>query len=89
MKHLSVPVSDELAEAIRSRMAAGGFGSISEYLRHAVRQDLEHAEEARLERLLIAGLESGQPAEVNDEWLEKRRRVLIERVSKRRGKQHA
>ena len=47
MKHLSVPVSDELDETIRKRMAAGGFGSMAEYLRHTVRQDLERADEAR------------------------------------------
>jgi len=31
-------------------MAEGGFGSLAEYLRHTVRQDLERADEAKLER---------------------------------------
>lgn len=89
MKHLSVPVSDELDETIRKRMAAGGFGSMAEYLRHAVRQDLERADEAKLERLLLDGLESGEPVEMTDEWMEKRRQVLTASVAKRRGKKRA
>lgn len=89
MKHLSVPVSDELDETIRKRMAAGGFGSMAEYLRHTVRQDFERADEAKLERLLLNGLESGEPVEMTDEWVEKRRQVLTARIAKRRGKKHA
>ena len=63
MKHLSVPVSEDLDDNIHKRMAEGGFGSIAEYLRHTVRQDLERADQAKLERLLLEGLESGEPVD--------------------------
>ena len=86
MKHLSVPVSDELDETIRKRMAEGGFGSIAEYLRHAVRQDLERADQAKLEWLLLEGLKSGKPVEMTDEWLRERHEALVARVTERRGK---
>ena len=89
MKHLSVPVSDELDETIRKRMAEGGFGSMAEYLRHAVRQDLERADESKLERLLLEGLESGEPIEATPEWIAETKERLTERArtraSKRRG----
>lgn len=86
MKHLSVPVSDELNETIRKRMTEGGFGSMAEYLRHAVRQDLERTEQARLERLLLEGLESGEPVEMTDDWLQQRRNTLVARVAKRHSR---
>jgi len=89
MKHLSVPVSEELDEKIRKRMAVGGFGSMAEYLRHAVRQDLERAEKAKLERLLLEGLESGEPIEMTDDWIRDRRRALAARVAERRGNKGA
>ena len=89
MKHLSVPVSDEFDETIRRRMVEGGFGSMAEYLRHTVRQDLERADEAKLERLLLDGFESGEPVEMTDEWIQERRRVLTDRISDRRGKKRA
>ena len=81
MKHLSVPVSDEFDETIRKRMVEGGFGSMAEYLRHAVRQDLERADETKLERLLLEGLESGEPIEMTDEWMQERRKALAARVA--------
>ena len=89
MKHLSVPVSEDLDDSIRSRMAEGGVGSISEYLRHTVRQDLERADQAKLERLLLEGLESGEPVEMTDEWMQERRQALVARVAERRGKKGA
>jgi antitoxin ParD1/3/4 len=89
VKHLSVPVSDELDEEIRKRMADGGFNSIAEYLRHAVREDLKHADQERLERLLLDGLESGDPEEVNEEWWAQRRQELEKRVRARRTKKRA
>jgi antitoxin ParD1/3/4 len=83
MKHLSVPVSDELDETIRKRMAEGGFGSIAEYMRHAVRQELEHADQVKLERLLLQGLESGEPIEATAEWVAQRKAKLRKRVEGR------
>ncbi len=81
MKHLSVPVSDELDETIRKRMAEGGFGSMAEYLRHTVRQDLERADEAKLERLLLEGLDSGTSIEATAEWIAERK-TQLRRIAK-------
>jgi hypothetical protein len=50
---------------------------------------LERADEAKLERFLLDGFESGEPVEMTDEWIQKRRRVLADRISDRRGKKRA
>jgi len=89
MKHLSVPVSEDLDENIRKRMAEGGFGSMAEYLRHTVRQDLERADQAKLERLLLEGLESGEPIQMTDEWMQERRQALAARVAEQLSKKGA
>ena len=89
MKHLSVPVSDELDENIRQRMVDAGFNSIAEYLRHTVREDLKRADAERLERLLLDGLESGDAEEIDDAWWAKRRQELEQRVGARRSKRSA
>ena len=86
MKHLTVPVSEDFDETIRKRMAEGGFGSMAEYLRHTVRQDLERADQAKLEQLLLEGLESGEPIEMTNGWMQERRRVLAERLAGRSRK---
>ena len=86
MKNLTVPVSEEFEDTIRRRMEEGGFGSVAEYMRHAVRVELERAERARLERLLLDGLESGEPTELTREWLYERRDTLADRVADRSAK---
>jgi len=86
LKHLSVPVSAYLDGEIRERMADGGFNSMAEYLRHTVREDLKHADQAKLESLLLEGLESGEPVEMTDQWMEERRQALTAQLAKRRGK---
>ena len=78
VKHLSVPVSDELDESIRKRMTEGGFGSMAEYLRHAVRLELERADESKLEKLLLEGLDSGDGVEITRDWLNAKRAELRE-----------
>ena len=79
----SVPVSPELDAEVRKRMREGGFSSVAEYVRTAVRAELEHARKSQLEKLLLAGLESGQGVEVSPEYWEERRRELNARLVKR------
>ena len=81
----SVPVTRELDAEVRKRMREGGFSSVAEYVRTALRADLEHARKDRLEQLLLDGLESGNGTEVTPEYWEERRRELNSRLAKRKG----
>ncbi len=81
----SVPVTPELDAEVRRRMQEGGFSSIAEYVRTALRTDLEHARRDRLEKLLLEGLESGQGTEVTPEYWEERRHELNARLAKRKS----
>ncbi|MEH2206683.1 MAG: type II toxin-antitoxin system ParD family antitoxin [Nostoc sp.] len=49
-------------------MAQGGYGSVGEYLQELIVQDQKRKMQEHIEELLIAGLESGEAIEVNDEW---------------------
>ena len=79
----SVPVSLELDKAVRKRIREGGFSSVAEYVRATVRADLKRAKDARLEELLLEGLESGEGVEVTPEYFAERRRALKARLSRR------
>lgn len=72
-----MPAPKALARRIRARIKEGGFGSIAEYLRHAVRLDLERAEQEKLERLLVEGLASGKPIDATPEWIAQRKAELL------------
>ena len=79
----SVPVTAELDDAVRKRMREGGFSSIAEYVRTAVRAESERAQEQRLERLLLKGIESGDGTEVTPEYWERRQQALSARLARR------
>ncbi len=58
-KVYSVPIPAELDAEVRSRMQAGGFGSLSEYVRTTIRADLERARQEALEKKLLRALDRG------------------------------
>jgi Arc/MetJ-type ribon-helix-helix transcriptional regulator len=55
----SVPVPAEMDEQIKRRMKAAGFNSRSEYVRAAIRADLEQAAKQELEGKLLRAVERG------------------------------
>lgn len=68
-----------LPESLRrfaERRASDGYSSVSEYFRELLRFDRERVAEGRLEALLIAGLDSGEPIEVDEGFWERKRRDI-------------
>ncbi len=55
--NISVPASLRIQMA--DRISDGGYGSVSEYVRELVREDLDRHAMENLERLLLEGVASG------------------------------
>jgi Arc/MetJ-type ribon-helix-helix transcriptional regulator len=64
----SIPIPRDLDLAVRERMRAGGFNSVSEYVRAAIRADLEHAKQAALEEKLLRAVERGKFTDAGPEF---------------------
>lgn len=80
---MSISLRESLKQYVEARVAAGGYGTPSEYIEELVRRDREvrrREAQEKLEGLLLEGLESG-PAEVigAEEW-EAIRREGVERL---------
>ena len=73
-KIYSVPVPAELDEEVRTRMARGGFGSLSEYVRSAIRADLERARQEELEKKLLRAIDRGDFQDATPEFWENLRK---------------
>jgi antitoxin ParD1/3/4 len=58
---LSFAIPESLTEYIDRRVATGGYGNRSEYIRDLVRQDQREQAKARLRALIEEGLASGPP----------------------------
>jgi antitoxin ParD1/3/4 len=85
MAIVNISLPDKMKEFIDERVNEGRFSSASEYFRDLVREDQKRKAQERLEALLLEGLDSGQPIDVTDEYIQKKRAELLERME-RRGK---
>lgn len=82
---ISLPESlkDFLSQQVRSR----GYGNVSEYFRGLLREAQTREAEARLEALLLQGLEGGEDIPLTRRfWKELRTEALQSVVRKRRSR---
>jgi antitoxin ParD1/3/4 len=79
--NVSMPVV--LKEYVEKQAEALGYASSSEYIRELVREDQKRRAEARLEALLLEGLNSGDPIEVTPQFWEEGRKRLEQLIAKR------
>ncbi|BDI14929.1 hypothetical protein ANSO36C_07310 [Nostoc cf. commune SO-36] len=77
MSNINISLPESMKAFIDEQVAQGGYGSVSEYLQELITQDQKRKMQEHIEELLIAGLESGEAIEVNDEWWQQKRTHLI------------
>ena len=68
---------------VDSRVKAGGYSSVSEYVRDLVREDQKKQTQENLEALLLEATRSGQGREFKKADWESLRRELARRLAKR------
>jgi antitoxin ParD1/3/4 len=72
-----------LKDFVEKQTEESGYSTPSEYVRQLLREDQRRRAEEKLETLLLEGLNSGAPIEVNREYWEKKRQGILERHSQR------
>ena len=68
MATVTISMPDSLREFVEAQVETGGFGNISEYFRSLLRDAQAREADARLEALLLRGLESGEDLELTREF---------------------
>jgi antitoxin ParD1/3/4 len=84
MASLNISLPRTLREYIESQVRQGEFSTPSEYLRSLIREDQKRKAVGRIEALLLEGLASGEPIEVNRTFWDKKRSALKSRRRKTR-----
>jgi antitoxin ParD1/3/4 len=79
---LNVSVPDQMKAYIDERLKGGDFSTTSEYVRSLVREDQQRRIRERIDALLLQGLDSGEPVEVTDEYLQSKRAELLARMNR-------
>ena len=85
MASLNISLPQSLKDYVEGQVQAAGYSTPSEYVRELLRQDQQRRAEQKLEALLLEGLNSGDPIEITPEFLENKRRQLIERHARKTG----
>jgi antitoxin ParD1/3/4 len=76
MESLNVAVPETLQEFVQTRVAEGGYGSASEYIRELIRADQKQQVRVILEAEVVKGARSGPSVPMNEEdWEEIRNEV--------------
>jgi antitoxin ParD1/3/4 len=86
MDTMNIALPGNLKDYVQSRVAEGGYSSVSEYIRELIRADQKQSAEQLLEQEILRGLNSGEPAPMTgDDWndirLEVKRRFLDRKSS--------
>ena len=72
---MNISLPSTLREFVEERVSTG-YGSASEYIRELLRDDQKRAAQAKLEELLLEGINSGTPeAWTDNDWAELRAHV--------------
>lgn len=80
MSSINISLPESMKVFVEEQVAQGGYGSVSEYLQELITQDQKRKMQEHIEELLIAGLESGDAIEVNDQWWQQKRTYLINQL---------
>lgn len=82
METMNIALPESMKHFVQERVTAGGYSSVSEYVRELIRADQKRKVEERIDTLLLEGLESGQPIPVTEEYWDEKKRKLTERLAK-------
>lgn len=91
METITITLPSELCDFVEQQVVRRGLTSPSDFFqelldheRQAVdAQERLMANKARLEELLLEGLDSGQPEDATDEWWNLKERMLMDRLDRR------
>jgi antitoxin ParD1/3/4 len=83
MASLNVPIPEELREFVERRTRETHHATPAEYIRWLLREDQKRAEQDKLDKLLLEGLDSGKPLTINDldGYFAKKKQSLLDRIN--------
>ncbi|MDF5706820.1 MAG: type II toxin-antitoxin system ParD family antitoxin [Nostoc sp. S4] len=80
MTSINISLSESMKVFVDEQVAKGGYNSVSEYLQELISQEQKRKAQEHVEELLIEGIDSGEVIEVNNEWWDKKRTYLMNKL---------
>ncbi|MSV29485.1 MAG: type II toxin-antitoxin system ParD family antitoxin [Bryobacterales bacterium] len=82
---MNISLPDVMKAFVAEQVDSGAYASVSEYVRELVRRDQTERAQAKLETLLLEGIESGEPIPLNSKYREDLLRDLEARRKKKKS----
>jgi len=82
MTSMNISLPESMKTFVEEQVAAGGYGTTSEYLRALIREDQKAKARAQLTALIQEGIDSGPATPMTAEDWARMRRRLEERLEK-------
>ena len=82
METMNIAIPAPMKLFVQERVSEGGYSSVSEYVRELIRADQKRRVDERIDRLLLEGINSGEPITLTPEYWEEKKRKLTERHGK-------
>ena len=88
METIKIALPESMKTFVSKRVAEGGFSGISEYVldliradqQHLIRADQQRRHEECIDELLLEGLASGEPIEVDEAYWQAKKEKLAARL---------
>lgn len=77
MATMNISLPDNLRIFVEEQVKEGGYSTASEYFRELIRTDQQRKAKQKLEELLLAGLESGQPIPITTDYVNEKLAKLV------------
>jgi len=83
---MNISLPDPMKDFVEEEVAAGSYGSVSEYIRGLVRSAQTRKAEEQLSQLLLEGLKSGEVVEGTPEFWSNVRQDVASRIAEHKKK---
>ncbi len=88
MTTMNVSLPEKMKEFVDRRVEAGGYQTVSEYVRDLIRKDIERQKTERLDALLVEGIrsieEEGTVLDSDEYWIALQERIRAGEFRKRK-----
>lgn len=79
---LNISLPETMRQFVENKIAAEGYGTISEYVRELIRAD-QSVENSRFDTLISEAYASGEPIPLTKADIDEARRIVKERITTR------
>jgi antitoxin ParD1/3/4 len=86
METMNISLPPALKSFIDTQVRAGGFGTVSEYVRQLVREDRARKERDSIDRKLLEAIESGTTPLTPQDWQDLRKKLRRRAVKRTKPK---